>query len=127
MLVNSTPEVLFPLVSKPEGLVNWLCQRARPTDDGFILEWDSEFGVIEVPCKIVEETSPDRFVFVLGWELDAPELNTTVEFDIKREGNQILFEVCESGFGQGKYSDEAIEEHAHGWNYFLINLAEFVG
>lgn len=127
VLVNCTPEVLYPLVTKPEGMVNWLCQRANPTDDGFILEWDSEFGVIEVPCKIVEEAAPNRFVFVLGWEADAPELNTTVEFGIKGEGKQSLFEVSESGFGQGKYSDEAIEEHAHGWNHFLINLAEFIG
>jgi uncharacterized protein YndB with AHSA1/START domain len=127
VLIHCTPEKLFGFISTTEGMTKWFCQRAQKTDEGFVAEWDTDFGPLEVNCKTTEVVKDKIFSFLFGYEADNPSLNTEVTFTIEMEDNACLFTVHESGFGEGEVADEAIAEHGHGWNYFLIRLAEYAG
>ena len=66
------------------------------------------------PGEIVEYT----------WDFGAGE--TTVRFDITRNGNGSKVGLKHSGFGQGSEIDEAYTMHDQGWNLFLRNLASVI-
>ncbi len=55
---------------------------------------------------------------------DAPE--TRVEFVLAEKGGQTEVVLTHSGFGHGADWDRALEEHAEGWGYFVMNLRSYL-
>jgi uncharacterized protein YndB with AHSA1/START domain len=110
-------EVVWAHLTTAEGLVRWVGPEATadPTPGG-ILRWTHPNGATVVG-RFVELVPYQRLVFTYGWEdsrLGVPPESTTVEIDLVEHDGTTTLRLIHHGL-----PPEAVQDHLHGWTYFL--------
>jgi uncharacterized protein YndB with AHSA1/START domain len=121
ILIDATPETIFPLLTTTEGQLQWEGTEAeldaRPGGVYRVLVAGSFLGVGE----FVEVVPNEKVVFTFGWDMpDNPITpgSTQVEFTLIPDGTKTLVRMVHSGL-----PEDAIEDHIHGWDHYMARLA----
>jgi uncharacterized protein YndB with AHSA1/START domain len=120
--ITAPPEVVWAHLTTAEGLVRWIgpYATADPVPGG-ILRWTHPNGATVVG-RFLELVPHRRVVFSYGWEdgrMGVMPESTTVEIDLVEEDGETTVRVVHHGL-----PPEAVEDHEHGWAYFLGVLRE---
>jgi uncharacterized protein YndB with AHSA1/START domain len=120
VLVRAEPSTIFALLIEP-GMQSWL---------GTDVEFDARPGGLykvnvggDHPAlgEFVEVTTDEKVVFTFGWNEPGhpiPAGSTRVAITLIPEGESTLVRLVHSGL-----PDDAISDHAEGWQHFLDRLA----
>lgn len=122
ILIDATPETIFPLLTTAEGHVRWEGTEAeidaRPGGVYRVLVAGSFQGVGEY----VEVVPNKKVVFTFGWDMpDNPITpgSTRVEITLTPEGSKTLLRLVHTGLPD----EDAVAQHTHGWDHYLARLA----
>ncbi len=119
VLVEASPETIFPFFTDPEKVVRWKGSSAeldpRP---GGIYSVDVTHQAL-ARGEYVEVDPPRRVVFTWGWEGDeaVPPGSTTVEITLEPSGSTTLVRLVHSGLPEAKR-----DLHREGWEHFAARL-----
>jgi len=121
IMIEATPETIWPFLTEPDRLVEW---------HGTVAEIDPRPGGIyrvlvagqhQSAGEYVEVVRPERVVFTFGWEEAGNPItpgSTTVEITLHPEGDKTRVRLVHSGL-----PDDALADHGHGWALYLGRLA----
>ena len=122
ILIDATPETIFPLLTTAEGHLKWEGTEAeidaRPGGIYRVLVAGGYRGAGEY----VEVVPNERVVFTFGWDMpDNPITpgSTRVEITLVPEGGKTLLRLSHTGLPD----DDAVALHIHGWDHYLARLA----
>lgn len=122
LLIDATPETIFPLLTTAEGHVQWEGTEAeidaRPGGIYRVLVAGDYAGVGEY----VEVVPNEKVVFTFGWDMaDNPITpgSTRVEITLAPEGSKTRLRLTHSGLPDA----DAVAMHIHGWDHYLARLA----
>ena len=121
ILIDATPETIWPFLVEPERHVEWLGTVAdldpRPGGTYRVLVGGQNAGVGEY----VEVVPNEKVVFTFGWEQEGNPIrpgSTTVEISLHPEGEKTRVRLAHRGL-----PDDAVGDHTHGWDHYLGRLA----
>lgn len=121
IMIDASPETIFPLLSTTEGWLSW---------EGTEAEIDARPGGIyyvnvagEHPSRgeFVEVVPNQKVVFTFGWDVEGNPIrpgSTTVEITLQPEGDKTLVRMVHRDL-----PDDAVTDHQHGWDHYLQRLA----
>jgi uncharacterized protein YndB with AHSA1/START domain len=121
IMIDATPETIWPLLVEPGRCVEWI---------GTVAELDPRPGGVyrvlvagkfQSAGEYVEVVPREKVVFTFGWDhADNPIRpgSTTVEITLHREGDKTRVRLVHRGL-----PDDAVDEHGHGWDHYLARLA----
>jgi uncharacterized protein YndB with AHSA1/START domain len=120
--IDASPEKVFPYLVEPELLTTWIGEETwnDPRPGGlFRLKFDSE-NVVR--GEFVEVDPPRRVVYTWGSEVrdSLPAGSTTVAFDLEPENGGTRVRLQHSDLP----TENEVEQHTKGWDYFLPLLAK---
>lgn len=120
--VKKSPADVYALVSTPENLAKWFCNKAEATDKGFKVIWTTPDGnTFGFDAEILEAQPPSRFVYRT---IEDTPLTSTFSIEAHAEGTQLT--LTESGFPDGEKGENMMKEHEQGWEYFLQQMQQIV-
>lgn len=121
VLVEASPETIFPFFTDAEKMTRWkgtsAVLDARPGGEYRCQVTPRSLAVGE----FVEVDPPKRVVFTFGWEEDdkgAPPGSGTIEVTLEPQGSATLVRLVHSGL-----RDDLRDQHAEGWVHFFERLA----
>ena len=122
--IDASPERVFPYLVEPELLTTWIGEETwnDPRPGGiFRLKFNSE-NVVR--GEFVEVDPPRRVVYTWGSEEreSLPAGSTTVAFDLEPENGGTRVRLRHSDLP----TENEVEQHTKGWDYFLPLLAKAV-
>ena len=121
IVVDATPETIWPFLVEPAKHVEWM---------GTVADIDPQpGGVYRVLCagqfqsagEFVEIVPQEKVVFTFGWEQEGNPItpgSTTVEITLQPEGDKTRVRLAHRGL-----PDDAIRNHSDGWEHYLGRLA----
>jgi uncharacterized protein YndB with AHSA1/START domain len=121
IMIDATPETIWPFLTDPEKHVEW---------EGTVAEIDPRPGGIhrvlvagqhQAAGEYVEVVPLQKVVFTFGWEEDGhpiPPGSTTIEISLHPEGDKTLVRLTHRGL-----PDDAVDQHILGWTHYLERLA----
>jgi uncharacterized protein YndB with AHSA1/START domain len=121
IMIDATPETIWPFLTEPGKHVEW---------DGTVAEIDPRPGGIyrvlvagqfQSAGEYVEVVPKERVVFTFGWEQESNPItpgSTTVTISLHPEGDKTLVRLVHSGL-----PEDAIGDHTNGWDHYLGRLA----
>ena len=121
ILIDATPETIWPFLTDPGKHVEW---------DGTVAEIDPRPGGIyrvlvagqfQSAGEYVEVVPHEKVVVTFGWDQEGhpiPPGSTTVEITLHAEGDKTRVRLVHRGL-----PDDAIDDHIHGWDHYLSRLA----
>jgi uncharacterized protein YndB with AHSA1/START domain len=122
ILIDATPETIFPLLTTGEGHLRWEGTEAeidaRPGGVYRVVVAGAYVGLGE----FVEVVPNERVVFTFGWDMPDNPIgpgSTRVEITLVPDGSKTLLRLTHSGLPD----DEAVAMHTHGWDHYLARLA----
>lgn len=122
ILIDASPETIFPLLTTTEGHLRWEGTEAeidaRPGGIYRVLVAGQFLGLGEY----VEVVPNERVVFTFGWEMEGNPItpgSTRVEITLVPEGSKTLVRLEHSGLPDAN----AVEQHTQGWDHYLARLA----
>lgn len=122
ILIDASPETIFPLLTTAEGHLRWEGTEAeidaRPGGIYRVLVAGQFLGLGEY----VEVVPNERVVFTFGWEMEGNPItpgSTRVEITLVPEGSKTLVRLEHSGLPDAN----AVEQHTQGWDHYLARLA----
>ena len=122
ILIDASPETIFSFLTQSEKHKLW---------EGTDVELDARPGGIyrvlvaggyQAAGEFVEVVTNRRVVFTFGWDMPdnpVPPGSTTVAYELIPEGNKTLLRMTHSGLPD----DDAVTNHASGWDHYLARLA----
>jgi uncharacterized protein YndB with AHSA1/START domain len=121
LTIDAPAAVVWELLTSAEGLVRWVGPEAvADPRAGGELRWMHPDGSTVVG-RFVELVPHRRVVFTYGWEdgrLGVPPESTRVEIELTERDGATTLRLEHHGL-----PPEAVEQHEHGWAYFLGRLA----
>jgi uncharacterized protein YndB with AHSA1/START domain len=121
ILVDATPETIWPLLADPRRHVEWMGTEAdidaRPGGTHRVLVGGRHAGVGEY----LEVVPHEKVVFTFGWDVPdhpIPPGSTTVEISLHPEGQKTLVRLTHRGL-----PEDAVGDHGTGWTHYLARLA----
>jgi len=120
ILIDATPETIWPFLTEPEKHVEW---------EGTVAEIDPRPGGLyrvlvagqsQSAGEYVEVVPREKVVFTFGWEQEGhpiPPGSTTVEISLHPEGDRTRVRLVHRGL-----PDDAISDHGEGWAHYLGRL-----
>ncbi len=121
ILIDASPETIWPFLVEPERHVEWLGTIAdidpRPGGRYRVLVGGQHQSVGEY----LEVTPYERVVVSFGWEQEGNPItpgSSTVEISLHPEGSTTRVRLTHSGL-----PDDAVEDHTGGWDHYLGRLA----
>jgi uncharacterized protein YndB with AHSA1/START domain len=121
ILIDATPETIFPLLTTTEGMLRWEGTEAeidaRPGGIYRVLVAGEHLGIGE----FVEVVPNERVVFTFGWDQPGNPItpgSTRVEIALVPDGTKTMVRLTHSGL-----PDDAITDHTGGWDHYLGRLA----
>ena len=125
ILVDATPETIFPLLTLPKQHVRWMGTEAelepRPGGAYRVLV----AGRFPASGEFIEVVPNERVVFTFGWDAEdnpVPPGSSTIEISLHPEGGKTRVRLVHRGLPEA-----ATGEHAHGWQHYLGRLAISAG
>lgn len=122
ILIDASPETIFPLLTTAEGHLQWEGTEveidARPGGIYRVLVAGQFTGLGE----FVEVVPNERVVFTFGWEMEGNPItpgSTRVAITLVPEGSKTLVRLEHSGLPDAN----AVEQHTQGWDHYLGRLA----
>ncbi len=121
ILIDASPETIFPFLTDPAKHVLW---------DGTEAELDPRpGGVYRVLVagqhasagEFIEVIPNEKVVFSFGWDVDDNPIrpgSTTIEYTLHPEGGKTLLRLRHSGL-----PDDAVSDHGVGWDHYLERLS----
>ena len=121
IMIDATPETIWPFLVDPEKHVEWL---------GTVADIDPRpGGVYKVLVQgqhpsageYIEVVPQERVVFSFGWDEEGhpiPAGSTTIEISLHPEGSKTLVRLAHRGL-----PEDAVSDHTHGWDHYLGRLA----
>jgi uncharacterized protein YndB with AHSA1/START domain len=126
VLIDATPETIFPLLTTVEGHLQWEGTEAeidaRPGGVYRVLVAGEHVGSGE----FVEVVPNERVVFTFGWDMpDNPITpgSTRVEITLIPDGTKTLVRLSHTGLPD----EDAVNMHIQGWDHYLGRLAAVGG
>jgi uncharacterized protein YndB with AHSA1/START domain len=125
IMIDATPETIWPFLTEPEMLVE--CH-------GTVAEIDPRRGGVyrvlvsgkhQSAGEYLEVEPLRKVVFTFGWEEEGhpiPPGSTTIEITLHPEGDKTRVRLVHRGL-----PDDAVENHGAGWAHYLQRLAVRVG
>ena len=121
IMIDATPETIWPFLVEPDQHVAWLGTVAdidpRPGGTYRVLVGGKNPGVGEY----VEVVPNEKVVFTFGWEQEGNPIrpgSTTVEISLHPEGEKTRVRLTHRGL-----PDDAVGDHTQGWDHYLGRLA----
>ncbi|MEQ1786314.1 MAG: SRPBCC domain-containing protein [Acidimicrobiales bacterium] len=122
ILIDASPETIFPLLTTVEGHLKWEGTEveidARPGGIYRVLVAGQFTGLGE----FVEVVPNERVVFTFGWEMEGNPItpgSTRVAITLVPEGSKTLVRLEHSGLPDAN----AVVQHTEGWDHYLGRLA----
>jgi uncharacterized protein YndB with AHSA1/START domain len=120
IFIAASPDIVFELLTEPEGLLEWMAVEAE-TDiqPGGLVWWRHENGAV-MRGRFVEVTPPRRLCFTYGWEENGPDVaaeSTLVEIDLREQAGGTLLCLVHKKLPEGE-----VKSHGMGWDWFLGRL-----
>ncbi len=121
ILIDATPETIWPFIVDPDKHTEWL---------GTVAEIDPRPGGVyrvlvggqhQSAGAYVEVVPLEKVVFTFGWEQEGNPIapgSTTVEISLHPEGAKTRVELVHRGL-----PDDATADHGTGWAHYLDRLA----
>ena len=121
IVIDASPETMWPFLVDPEKHVEWM---------GTIAEIDPRPGGVyrvlvggenQSSGEFVEVVPNERVVFTFGWEQEGNPItpgSSTVEISLHPEGSKTRVQLTHRGIPQ-----DAVSDHTRGWDYYLGRLA----
>jgi uncharacterized protein YndB with AHSA1/START domain len=114
--------VVYALITTEAGLKRWIAASAVvDASPGGELRWTHDNGATMVG-RFIELVPDRRVVFTYGWEDAlmglAPEAST-VEIELDERDGETTLRLVHRGI-----PSDVLDEHRHGWIYFLGKLRE---
>ena len=125
IMIDATPETIWPFLVEPEMLVEWHGSEAEidPRPGGVYRVLVA--GQHQSAGEYVEVEPLKKVVFTFGWEQEGhpiPPGSTTIEITLQPEGHKTRVRLVHRGL-----PDDAVENHGDGWAHYLQRLAVRVG
>lgn len=121
ILIDATPETIFPLLTTAEGHLRWEGTEAeidaRPGGVYRVLV----HGEYQSAGEFVEVVPNERVVMTFGWDMPGNPIapgSSRVEYTLVPDGSKTLLRMVHSGL-----PDDAITDHVQGWDHYLGRLA----
>lgn len=120
IVIDATPETIWPLLVDPARHVEWMGTEAEidPRPGGVYRVLAR--GAHQAAGEYVEVVPEEKVVFTFGWEGDEhpiPPGSTTVEISLHPEGGKTRVRLVHRGL-----PDDAIADHTGGWTTYLDRL-----
>ena len=121
IMIDATPETIWPFLVDPEKHVEWL---------GTVADIDPRPGGVyrvlvqgrhQSAGEYVEVVPLERVVFTFGWEEEGNPIrpgSSTIEISLHPEGEKTLVRLAHRGL-----PEDAVSDHTHGWDHYLGRLA----
>jgi uncharacterized protein YndB with AHSA1/START domain len=121
IMIEATPETIWPFLTEPDQLVQWHGSVAEidPRPGGIYRVFVA--GQFQSAGEYVEVVPLEKVVFTFGWEADGhpiPPGSTTIEITLHPEGDKTRVRLVHSGL-----PDDALDDHGNGWAHYLERLA----
>ena len=122
IMIDATPETIWPFLTEADKHVQWEGTEAEldPRPGGIYRVLVA--GQYQGAGEFVEVVPTERLVFTFGWDQEGnpiPPGSTTVEITLRAEGSKTRLRLVHSGL-----PDEAVEPHVQGWTHYLDRLAQ---
>lgn len=120
IIIDATPETIWPFLTQPAQLVEWHGTEAQidPRPGGVYRVLVG--GRSPSSGEYLEVVPMEKVVFSFGWEEEAhpiPPGSTTVEITLHPRGNKTLVRLVHR-----ELPEDAISDHEHGWGHYLGRL-----
>jgi uncharacterized protein YndB with AHSA1/START domain len=120
IMIDATPETIWPYLTEPERHVEWLGTVADidPRPGGVYRVFVG--GENQSAGEYVEVVPMQKVVFTFGWEQEGhpiPPGSTTIEISLHAEGDKTRVRLVHRGL-----PDDAVSDHTHGWDHYLGRL-----
>lgn len=122
ILIDATPETIWPLLTDATQHVRWQGTEAdldpRPGGVYRVLV----AGQFPAVGEFVEVVAHERIVYTWGWDTEDNPVgpgSTRVEWTLIREGDKTRVQIRHSELPD----DDAVAMHTHGWDHYLARLA----
>jgi uncharacterized protein YndB with AHSA1/START domain len=121
IVIDATPETIWPFLVEPDQHVRWL---------GTVAELDPRPGGVyrvlvqgrhQSGGEFVEVVPQQKVVFSFGWDEPGhpiPAGSTTVEISLHPEGEKTLVRLVHRGLPA-----DAVKDHTYGWDRYVERLA----
>jgi len=124
VVIDAPAAIVYRHLTTAAGLLCWIAAEAQadPTPGGE-LRWTHHNGATMLG-RYVEVVPDQRIVFRYGWEGDlmgVPPESTLVEIDLTEHHGRTTVVLHHHGL-----PDTAVDDHRHGWQHFLSELAAVV-
>jgi uncharacterized protein YndB with AHSA1/START domain len=121
IMIDATPETIWPFLTEPERLLEWHGTEAEidPQPGGIYRVLVA--GKHQSAGRYVEVVPMQKVVFTFGWDEPGhpiPAGSTTIEITLHPEGDKTRVRLVHSGLPA-----DAIDDHGHGWTIYLERLA----
>ena len=121
IMIDATPETIWPLLVDPARHVEWMGTEAEidPRPGGVYRVLAR--GAHQAAGEYVEVVPQEKVVFTFGWEEDGhpiPAGSTTVEITLQPDGDKTRVRLVHRGL-----PDDAVADHTSGWTTYLDRLA----
>ncbi len=120
ILIDATPETIWPFLTDPEKHLDWMGTAAeidpRPGGVYRVLVGGQHQSVGEY----VEVVPFEKVMFTFGWEQEGNPItpgSTTVEITLHPEGSKTRVQLVHRGL-----PDDATDDHGKGWAHYLARL-----
>jgi len=121
IMIDATPETIWPFLVDPGKHVEWIGTEADiDPKPGGVYRVNVQ-GLHQSAGEYVEVVPQQKVVFTFGWEEEGNPIkpgSTTVEISLHPEGDKTLVRLVHRGL-----PEDAVSDHTGGWDHYLGRLA----
>jgi len=125
--VNATADKLYNAIGTQQGIEGWWCKDCNiATETGNVSEmrFDKQGTIVEMKFR-VEELAPGRIAWTCIGNGNPIWLETTIDFDIKSNGEGSELNFTHGNWDPSLDGNEAFDMVKEGWGHFMGSLKTY--